>query len=357
MSKKVVFGCVLFLFVAVIIAIPVYYVSTRYTISVIPRMHKSEFSLMLRSSRVKSSRHRDDMASRDMSDLRARRLQVKRPHPYSGFRTQPLVKGTMRYGSMGQQSFEIDNLGFRSPTLKEKTPGTFRVAMVGGSSVWLGSRNENTIVAKLAKRIHSLGRRAEYINAGIVAGVAGQELSVLVHDLLDLDVDLLISFDGFNDIYWPTASSKYRIGFPQPLGRRCASFYPPRQQTNGDGRMRTSRAFFSYLNTIRKMAKTSEAFGIQYLAVLQPSLPYLKYKHMMMGSSFQDPGIAFYEKTVEHFEAANQEHKHGAHYISATDWLSKDHFWDQVHFSAEANEIVAKRLFDYIVSNMNISFN
>ena len=105
------------------------------------------------------------------------------------------------------------------------------------------------------------------------------------------------------------------------------------------------------------MAVTSQAFGIRYLAVLQPSLPYLKHKHVIMGNEFQDPGIAFYENAIAHFEAANQEHKHEAHYISATDWLSQDHFWDQVHFSDEANEIVAKRLFDYIVSNMDISFN
>ncbi|MCP4674790.1 MAG: hypothetical protein GY854_04600 [Deltaproteobacteria bacterium] len=258
---------------------------------------------------------------------------------------------------MGRQSFKINNLGFRSPTLKRKAPGTFRVAMVGGSSVWLGSRNENTIVAKLARQIRGMGRRVEFINAGIVAGVAGQELSVLVHDLIDLDVDLLISFDGFNDIYWPITSPKYRIGFPQPLGRRCPSFYPPRRQTNGDGRKRTARAFFSYLNAIRKMAMISEAFGIRYLAVLQPSLPYLKYKQMVVGRNFQDPGIAFYENMLEHFEAANREHKYGAHYISATDWLSQDQFWDNVHFSDEANEIVAERLFDYIISKMNISLS
>lgn len=114
----------------------------------------------------------------------------------------------------------IDSRGFWSPEISQKKkPGEFRIAMVGGSVVFCAPSHELSAVAQLAKRMKQdipalRNKKVTYINAGLPSGVSGQELAQFIHHLLPLDIDMLVVFDGFNDIYLPLSYYDRRPGYP-----------------------------------------------------------------------------------------------------------------------------------------------
>jgi hypothetical protein len=93
-----------------------------------------------------------------------------------------------------------------------KSPHERRVALLGGSVVWVGG-DQTSIAAELQRRLsRSLpDLTVRVANFGRRSYVSMQELIVLSRSVLALDIDLLVIFDGFNDLFVP-----YR---GEPVGR------------------------------------------------------------------------------------------------------------------------------------------
>jgi hypothetical protein len=112
-------------------------------------------------------------------------------------------------------------LGFRGPELSPtKPPGVYRVAIVGGSTVY-GALNDDpdTIALKLQALLQAdLGPNIEVINAGVPSYEALREALFTRSDVVALQPDVIVDLDGLNDVFfgtleeWPSQVAADQIG-------------------------------------------------------------------------------------------------------------------------------------------------
>lgn len=106
--------------------------------------------------------------------------------------------------------------GFFGPELVVPKPaGELRIAMLGGSVVWAG-KDYASIATHLERKLRerASGRSLRVVNFGRQSYVSMQELILLQRNVLPLDVDVVIVFDGFNDMGVPYRSEPLGVGYP-----------------------------------------------------------------------------------------------------------------------------------------------
>jgi len=129
-------------------------------------------------------------------------------HPYLLYRIRP---------SQNFATCSINSSGYRGKEFsRDKGKDIYRIAVLGGSVVF-GSgavSNDYTISALLEGVLnsHSTGKKFEVINAGMNGYIISQERILLEEELLGLDLDMIIVFDGFNDACSPMQGG--RDGLP-----------------------------------------------------------------------------------------------------------------------------------------------
>jgi len=111
------------------------------------------------------------------------------------------------------EELNYNSLGFRGPEFSEiKPPNTYRIFMVGGSTMFGSgeSSGETTIPAILQKMFDSdsFVQKIEVINAGISGGNSDSELRLIEEKLLTLSPDLIVIYDGWNDL-----RADYPVGY------------------------------------------------------------------------------------------------------------------------------------------------
>jgi hypothetical protein len=256
-------------------------------------------------------------------------------------------------------------LGHRSPPLGKKKPGKIRVAMVGGSAAFQGSTNETAIIGQVSQILNAKGYDVEYINAGVIASNVNQEAGILLHDLLDLQVDLVISYDGYNDINsilyangrigWPAMrwDPVYDINTQTGKGteQQAKSYYPyivPRQHNTSVEIV--DEALNNYFNCITKMAKICNAFNIKYLAIFQPVRNFDPVYCAGEGGGKFHHMPYFYCKSVDFFKHQDALKTAGGNFVPLADALhgNKDVYVDDVHYTDAGNRIVAERIVNII---------
>lgn len=129
------------------------------------------------------------------------------PHRYVGYVPTPgWEKGLNRHNA----------LGFRGPEIeREKPPGEFRIACLGGSTTYTSSVENalGTYPACLELRLHELGHEhVRVINAGCPGWTSWESLIGFELRVLDLAPDLVIVYHGVNDVHprlvWPPEAYK-----------------------------------------------------------------------------------------------------------------------------------------------------
>jgi hypothetical protein len=105
--------------------------------------------------------------------------------------------------------------GFRTREIVMPKPADeVRIFFVGGSTVIGGYQVETTIPGMVEAHLHANGLpQARTYNFGVLSFVSGQELALFVHRLIDLKPDLVIAYDGGNDLYEPWVYDP-RPGYP-----------------------------------------------------------------------------------------------------------------------------------------------
>jgi len=125
--------------------------------------------------------------------------------PYYSYRPNSRLR--MRRGDQVLLDTRINRFGFRdSETEIPKPAGIFRIVCVGGSTTVAGSVNHLTYPAILEKRLNTrLGTdRVEVINCGVSGMISSNELERLP-DYLALEPDLILEYNGVNDIFYLAA--------------------------------------------------------------------------------------------------------------------------------------------------------
>lgn len=117
--------------------------------------------------------------------------------PYEHWRVRP---------NLHTRFYNTNSLGFRGrETPLEKPPGRFRVAVLGGSAAWgLGSTaDDRSLPGRLETilRAEHPGRDIEVIDAGQPGFTSAQELIYFQRLISRLSPDLVLLFNGYNDVY------------------------------------------------------------------------------------------------------------------------------------------------------------
>ena len=106
------------------------------------------------------------------------------------------------------ETYNINNEGFRGPDIsKEKLENTYRIFVVGGSTTY-GSgatSDETTIPGYLQKEFDNVNIdfKVEVINAGKSGMSSWGEAQTVKNRLVPYDPDLIIIYDGYNDMVSP----------------------------------------------------------------------------------------------------------------------------------------------------------
>ena len=152
--------------------------------------------------------------------------------PYLHWTTKPNLR---------RRFFRTNALGLRGAEVETPKPaGRLRVVVMGGSVAWgLGSTaDERTVAgwlqAELRQRLP--GRDLEVVNAGQPGFVSGQELLLFHRAVAALSPDLVLLFDGYNDVEadltnpvsdWPQNAAQLRTRYEDFLrsGRLGADLF------------------------------------------------------------------------------------------------------------------------------------
>ena len=101
-----------------------------------------------------------------------------------------------------ENDLKFNSKGFRGEDFSsEKSSDVYRIIMVGGSTM-LGAEvdNNSTIPSILQKMFDSHNFEVEIINAGISGGNSITELALIESKLVNYNPDLIIMYDGWNDL-------------------------------------------------------------------------------------------------------------------------------------------------------------
>jgi len=113
------------------------------------------------------------------------------------------------------RAIRLNAEGFRTREIVNPKPADeIRIFFLGGSTVIGGYQVETTIPGVVEAHLHANGLpQARTYNFGVLSFVSGQELALFVHRLIDLKPDLVIAYDGGNDLYQPWVYDP-RPGYP-----------------------------------------------------------------------------------------------------------------------------------------------
>lgn len=103
------------------------------------------------------------------------------------------------------QTFNINSHGFRGPeTTIEKPENTFRIFITGGSSALsAGSTSDETSISGMMQKLYDekeLGVKVEVVNGATGGYTSLQENWLVKNKMLALEPDLIIFYDGGNDV-------------------------------------------------------------------------------------------------------------------------------------------------------------
>ena len=181
----------------------------------------------------------------------------------------------------------------------------YRIAMIGGSTVAQVSPGAAALPSLLEAELKARRKNVSVYNLGVVSQASGQELAQLVFDVVDAKPDLVVLYDGGNDIMDPLYLDP-RPGYPMdflvaennPLSAPAAAYpsfallafgsawarshyssyfldkllhFPRlRREAGVDTDAWREKIAASYVGNVVKAAKIARAFGVDLVVVFQP---------------------------------------------------------------------------------------
>ncbi|MFC1491402.1 SGNH/GDSL hydrolase family protein [Nitrospinota bacterium] len=324
----------------------------------------------------------------------------KTPRPYFMFGGEANGKGYVKnYKVANKLEYEItqlNRLGFRGKLPTAEKRDKFRIFMLGGSTVWFGFPHSESIAGQLERLFHEDGQNnIKIYNWGQSALKSGQELSLLVHHVLDYRPDMVIVYDGANDIYQPLVQHlDPRPGYPfnflvYEAGWRVISGKSPFAEMFDAilRRSRLLRIFFPHLENLssywvklqkeagyrteewerqiikqytdnhEKMCRIAKAYGYSYVAVIQPMVHHKKNRtpteESFLGKEeYKNYILRMFENAKKGFAKLHEQYNDkGCLFFDLINIFAdtaKRYYFDQVHTSNEAHPIIAKSIYKHL---------
>ena len=273
---------------------------------------------------------------------------------------------------------KLNSQGFEGLLLSpRKTSRELRIAVIGGSAAWSGGRTRS-IAAFLENNLRESlpDRDVTVVNFGRQSYVSAQELILLQRQVLPLSFDLVVVYDGFNDIWVPYKAEPLGVGVPflysnlkQIVDRRsildlraindylatksaifsyAAGKAKERNGPNTD--FAIAKCVSEYRRNLFQMAVLAKAYGTEVVFATQPFVGCKPRRtdreNAFLSRADREAMKGFYDKIVETAKSVAVET--GARYAPTIDVFrdeGAEMFYDAVHIDPDrGNPAVAKRL-------------
>lgn len=277
------------------------------------------------------------------------------------------------------------NPPYNGPRPGAKAPGEYRVVMLGGSTVEHG---EPAIPALLETELQAHGLpEARVFNYGVVASNSGQQLARLAFDVSELQPDLVVMYDGANDLINPFLGDP-RPGYPfdflvwerNPLLNDDLSAYPAlalftygsaiarrlapgwfTTKFSGVEALRAKVGFKTrawseelgraYVRNHVKAAKVARGLGAEFIGFFQP-LAYYKEprapkEERMLDDKTESVAIGREAVLAEYraVKARGEVHEKQLVDLSdAFDGVADEVFWNSIHHHQQFRPPLAQRI-------------
>ena len=232
-----------------------------------------------------------------------------------------------------------NSYGLRTPEFeKEKPDNTFRIFTLGGSTTWgAGASDDEIWSAHLQKIINEkiTDKEVEVINAGTPGGTTKSEYGSIKNKLLSFDPDLIIMYDGWNDVPYPIDETFENWKSVCELGKNKGfdTLIIVQPLTTTGHRVLTEQEVvhsFSYV-----ALSELEGVGSSYFSVIfpQPDIPAYLQKS---------------QQYVDTFEELDEVCTKTADFRRIFDYVQEPIFYDAGHTMSFGNKIIAENVFSVI---------
>ena len=234
-------------------------------------------------------------------------------------------------------SITINDLGFRGAEFSEiKPPNTHRTFMIGGSTMFgAGATSDNTTIPGYVQQFldeNNAEFNLEVINAGIQGADSNTELKLIEQKLIRFSPDLIIIYDGWNDLRASNTPAKLKENWELvcELGK----------ENN-----------FDVIITLQPMAGFgNKNLTKQELKYVEDGLDYNKNPLIESFSTYQD-----YANYLQKVKMCTKVIDLRGVFDAEVGPI----YWDEAHVSDKGNSIVAKSLVNTIfpIISKNHEFN
>jgi lysophospholipase L1-like esterase len=270
-------------------------------------------------------------------------------------------------------TMNINNEGFRGPEiLKDKPEDTYRIFVVGGSTTFSIRvlSDQDTIPGHLQRNLDELklDKKIEVINGGIDAQTSNDELQLITKKIVDYDPDLIIVYDGFNDIVNVPGKTKNRANddlftktwkqyltfydTPFIIGGIIESIKNPVNSLvlNTEWEEKT-RIWKQNMISICELGNTK---GFDTMIVLQPFLgtgnkKLSEFETQTYENWWQDRLSKGYQLFAEQLDDLANYCTITADFRNAYDNVNGSVYFDFAHVGSESNSIVAKKIDELVL--------
>ena len=226
------------------------------------------------------------------------------------------------------ESITINSLGFRGDEFSSIKPSDmYRILMVGGSTMFgAGSTSDETTIPGYLQQFlneKDFGFDIEVINSGIQGADSNTELNLIEQKLVRFSPDLIIIYDGWNDLRANNAPMEVKENWE----RICES---------------GKENDFDVIITLQPIAGFgNKVLTKQELKYAQTGEDYTNNPLIESSSTYQD-----YAKNLTEIKTCTKTFDIRDIFDTETGPI----YWDQGHVSDRGNSIVAKSLFNIVFS-------
>ncbi|MBL7799981.1 MAG: SGNH/GDSL hydrolase family protein [Chitinophagales bacterium] len=309
--------------------------------------------------------------------------------PYKSKFDQGLLdEARKRYPYIEFKGDSIFNRAIKYPEKKQiqpKAPLEYRIFLLGGSTVTGGNPPISEIIQH---KFLEAGYSNVYVyNMGVISSNVNMELARVVYEVSDYSPDLIIFYDGGNDIISPYTddprpgypfnfcayeknvffnvnnypaialiaykSNLLRVLFKDYFANQFGNQNQLRKQVNYLSESWENEIAQNYVSAIYKTDKIAKAFGAEFAVFLQPMV---YYKNMCSASTeniwkMQDSSQYFYNLRLRKKILNRVDSVSIADFFDLTSIYNNDtteYFIDCIHTNQSGIEIVANNIFNTI---------
>lgn len=270
------------------------------------------------------------------------------------------------------ETLNINSHGFRGPEIKTPKPdNTFRIFLVGGSTA-MSQGSPSDEISKTGFMQVMFDNEDLNVDVEVINGATGGHRSldenwVVKNKILQLEPDLIIFFDGGNDVRYryldTVVKSPEEKKQENPLKFKSYPFYrtpfvvyriiinPTSEQPLTDQHI--SQIPINWKNNISEICEIGKKENFQVIVALQPlngagnkTKTTDEARNAPENDPFIEKALKLYPNMKKRLTELDSICDKTADLTNVFDHIDEAIYWDGLHVNAKGHEIVAKKLFE-----------